>query len=173
MIADLLKTTIITHIGTLKSSNNGWSKRNCPVCVLRGHNQDKRERLGIKFSVDGSLGIHCFNCSFKTKWEVGQLIGKPLVWFLQSIGVNEEDLREIKFAAYRERENVNVVGAPTLTNIARTHWKPHDLPEGAKTLMQWADEGCEDESFLAVVQYAIERDLINLTDLYWSPSTAT
>jgi hypothetical protein len=170
MISDLLKTAIMSRIN-VKPSNNGWSKCNCPVCVLRGHNQDKKSRFGIKFSGDESLGIHCFNCAFKTKWEKGQLIGRPLVWFLQAIGINEEDLREIKFAAYRERENVKVIGAPTLSNIARTHWVPHKLPEGAKTINEWADEGCEDESFLAVAQYAIKRGLVDLTDLYWSPST--
>ena len=168
MIAELLRETIFKYVHTLKPTNNGWYKCNCPVCHLQGHNQDKRQRFGIKFSVDGSFGINCFNCSFRCKWDVGHHLSKPLIWFLENISVPEEDIRELKFAAHREKEHVVPKNAPILSVVSKADWVKMDLPEGSKKIIELAEENCTDENFLKVAEYALSRKL-PLNDLYWSP----
>lgn len=168
MISELIKTAIFSNLTGLKTTPSGWSKCNCPICHLRGETPDKRQRLGIITSKDGSIGINCFNCNFQTRWEEGTTLSKNFVWFLESVGINQEDLREIKFAAFRERE-INLKSVPELTYSTKVNWHRKELPTGSRTLLEHANDDCMDENFIKVAQYAMERGITNFNDVYWTP----
>lgn len=169
MISQILKDTIFKHVPALKQIRSGWYTCNCPVCSYMGHSPDRKGRFGFKESPDGSFGINCFNCSFKARWNKGDLLGKQLIWFLENINISEEYIRELKFAAFREREEVDHIFAPSLEE-ASSKWAYNPLPEGSKTLIELANEDCQDVDFLDVAQYAISRNMPNLENLYWCPS---
>ena len=106
MIENLLKQTILDYAHNLKSANGGWLKCNCPMCPSMGQTRDTRARFGIVFSNDGSFGMNCFNCGFNARFNVGSTISQKLVSYLQTIGVPDQDIRELKFTAYREKMDI-------------------------------------------------------------------
>ena len=66
MISELLKQEITSRLPYLKPGNKGWLVCNCPLCVAMGTTADKRKRFGVMFESDGTIGVHCFNCTFVT-----------------------------------------------------------------------------------------------------------
>jgi hypothetical protein len=172
MISELLKQTIITFRPSLKVSPSGWSTDNCPMCTSRGFSEDTRNRLGLKFGMDDSIGMNCFNCAFKTRWKPGDVIGRDLIAFLSAIGVSDSDIKEIKFAAYRNREP-DEHSIITIKKKVTSEWVETTLPPNSYSLTTWAENGCDDKDFIDVVNYAIQRKLTDFDNLYWTPDQHT
>ena len=90
---DLLVGVITQHIGVLKPTPSGFSKRNCMMCSSRGHNPDTRERFGINMS-GNAIGMNCFNCKFHAGWEPGKTLSKDFIEFLKVLGVPTADIKK-------------------------------------------------------------------------------
>lgn len=168
MIADLLKDTILSYAHDLKPSTNGWMTCDCPMCLTMGETKDTRGRFGIIFSHDGSFGANCFNCHYTIRWEVGTLISQKLSSYFEMIGVSESDIRELRFAAHREKENIINNEMPEISQVVRRTWSERELPEGSRSLRQGLEDKNEDPDFLAVCQYAMQRGIYDFDNVYWS-----
>ncbi len=168
-VQEQLRDIINQHIGPLKSTPSGWRKRNCMVCHHRGHNPDKRERFGYYESPDGSVTVNCFNCGFMTGWKPHTQLGKKMVFFLSNINVPRSDIDNLRFAAFREANDVETK-AMKLTGSITNKWKPvKNKPQDLKSIREWAEDGCEDKNFLRVVEYADSRNILDADKMCWSP----
>lgn len=168
-IQEQLREIINQHLGPLKMTPSGWRKRNCMLCHHRGHSPDKRERFGYFEGPDGSITVNCFNCNFMSGWKPHTQLGKKMVFFLQNINVSRSDIDNLRFAAFREANDVETKTIK-LTGAITSKWKPvKNVPKDLKTIGEWADEGCDDKNFLKVVEYAANRNILNPDKLYWSP----
>jgi hypothetical protein len=168
-VQEQLRDIIHQHIGPLKMTPSGWRKRNCMLCHTRGHGADKRERFGYFESPDGSITVNCFNCGFMTGWKPHTHLGKKMAFFLRSINVPQSDIDALRFAAFREANDVETK-AMKLTGSITKKWTPvTHIPKDLKTITEWANEGCEDKNFLRVVEYADKRGILNPDKLCWSP----
>lgn len=170
MLNELLETSILEQFSGLKKSPKGWLVTNCPLCVHRGHNADQKGRFGLKFPGDGQIGVSCFNCAFKAKYVPGTLLSRDFVWFLGKIGIPPDDIKKLKFQAFREKEAGAIFEAPKLRGNLFHKWTPIDLPEDAHPVMTWLNEGCKDKNLLQAVNYAMDRG-VNPDDIYWSPDS--
>lgn len=171
MIADILKDTILSYAHDLKPASNGWLRCDCPMCHTMGETKDTRGRFGITFSPDGSFGMNCFNCHYMVRWNVGSTLSQKLITYFQTIGVPENDISELKFAAYREKENVLSTQDPNIPLAVRRTWKEQELPHGSKSLTAWLNESCDDKDFLSVCSYAIKRNILDFDNVYWTSSS--
>jgi hypothetical protein len=171
VIADLLKDTILSYAHDLKPSSNGWLKCDCPMCLTMGETKDTRGRFGITFSHDGSFGMNCFNCHYMIRWNVGSALSQKLISYFEMIGVPEHDIRELKFAAYREKENILTNQLPEISQVVRRTWKETELPEGSRSLNKWLSDECDDQDFISVCSYAIKRKIYDFDNVYWAKSS--
>jgi hypothetical protein len=172
MVEEQLKEIIHTHLYGLKRTPSGWQKSNCPVCVHKGHAPDKRERFGVLYSADGAIAFNCFNCGFSTAWHPGTMIGKNLVFLLSSIGVPQQDIDKLKFESFREQNNVVNKNFTLRGNITKK-WVPIDMSEelpDCYPIRFWLENDCEDKDFLQVVNYAADRNVLDIDRMYWSPT---
>jgi hypothetical protein len=171
MVEEYLKQLIQEHLSGLKRTPSGWLKHNCPLCPHRGHSPDHKERFGILYSIDGAIALNCFNCGFSTNWRPGLLLGKKMSFFLSTIGVPQQDVDKLKFESFREQHNV-VNPKITLTGNITNKWKPieilSELPD-CYSIRFWANNECEDEDFLEVVNYLVGRNILDIDRMYWTP----
>ena len=131
MLSDLLQTTIIRYFPNLRKSPNGWLRQDCPLCIHRGHRPDTKGRFGLNFLKINEIGISCFNCQYKSKFVSGTMFSKDFIWFLEIIGLPKEDIKKLKFQAFREKEAGAIFAAPKLTGITTHNWKTVELPKDA------------------------------------------
>lgn len=165
-VQDYLTDAIMQNIGPLKGTPSGWQKRNCMMCHHRGHSSDKRERFGIIF-IEGGVNVNCFNCGFGAGWRPGSLLNDKMELFLTTLGVPEEDVKRLRFEAFRESTNqqshkIKLKGAIT------SKWTEISFLKNCHTIQYWLDNNCQDRNFLQVLQYAIDRDILDEDKMYWT-----
>lgn len=177
MIIELLKDSILGNIGTLKDAPKSWKKRNCMLCHTRGHGRDTRNRFGIQFNPD-SLAINCFNCGFSAGYSAGKDLSRPFKFFLKQINVDDKFVEQIEFEIFKEKNQIQSIreGGDTILSENRARsllqkWKPVNLPADSLSLKTWLEMGLNDQNFLKVVNYAIERRIFDLDQFYWCPTT--
>ena len=167
-VEEILKETISQHIGPLKQTPSGWKKRNCPLCHLRGQSADKRERFGI-IEVEGGMNVNCFNCGFTTGWRPQSQLGDKMVFLLTALGVPDEDVKRLKFEAFREASNIKSKEFKLKGSIT-AKWHEIDLVENCHPMRFWLDNNCEDPDFIKALTYTDSRDILDLDKIYWTPS---
>jgi hypothetical protein len=145
----------------------------CPMCVLRGEKRpDKFQRCGLKRNPSG-IGINCFNCGFKTRWNIGEYISSPLSSFLMELGVPDTDVKRMAHRALVISRTLgsDLGGLIPIVDTYNPDFKPLALPKGAKTLGEWLNAGCEDERFIKAVEYLSSRghDIAMGYTYYWTP----
>jgi hypothetical protein len=177
MILEALKSTILQNIGSLKPAPKQWFKRNCPLCVSRGHSQDTRTRFGIQFENDSIL-MNCFNCGFSSSFTENSKLSTSFKVFLKSIHIDQKFIDYIDFEIFKNYNNIEVVREGDNIDVtieklkvASTKWKAVDLPRKALPIMKWLEQGCEDRYFLEVARYMMSRNILDLSNFYWCPDT--
>ena len=167
-VREAIVDAIMQNIGTLKGTPSGWQKRNCMMCHHRGHGADKRERFGILFTQDGGMNVNCFNCGFGTGWHPQSQLGEKMMQFLQAIGVPEEDIKRLKFEAFREATNQRVNDF-RLKGSVTAKWTEIEFLKDCHPIRYWLDQNCTDRNFLRVVEYAEGRGILDIDKMYWTP----
>lgn len=167
-VREAITDAIMQNIGTLKGTPSGWQKRNCMMCHHLGHGADKRERFGILFTQDGGMNVNCFNCGFSTGWHPQSQLGEKMMQFLQTIGVPEEDVKRLKFEAFREATNQRVNDF-RLKGSVTAKWKEIEFLKDCHPIRHWLDQNCQDRNFLRVIEYADERGILDIDKMYWTP----
>jgi DNA primase len=149
-----------------KHTPSGWESFNAPCCSYRGHKADKRMRGGFRPSGDGGWVFSCFNCGFKASWMPGRVLSLNAKKFLEYLGTSKEEINKINFNCMKTKSS-----STDGTTQQKIENRKIDLPEGAKSFLDWAENPTEE--FLKVVGYITERNeaLLNWHDYYWTPDT--
>lgn len=172
---DFLWDTIIRSLpGKQRKSGTRFININCPMCVRRGERADRRMRCGVRHNAPG-VGVHCFNCGFKTIWRPGELLSRPMQDFLDSLGVSAIEVKRLNHRAMTYRGMLTST-PETLALVPQTfvpNFVSNSLPPQAQSFARLADQGCADPNFLEVVEYLYSRgeEVSGATNYYWTPST--
>ncbi len=147
---------------------------NCPVCVQRGHPRpDQFYRCGLKRAPNG-LGINCFNCGFKVRWQVGKDLNDSLAMFLRALGIGDTDVKRLALRAYQIARTFQSAEVEILSDEGfEPKFMTNSLPTNARPLSEWQSEDCQDPNFLQTVAYVNSRgrDIASNYTYYWSPET--
>jgi hypothetical protein len=158
--------------GDRKRTPGGWTSFNGPCCIHNGQSRpDTKKRAGIKMIDDGGVIYSCFNCKFKSGWSPGRGLSQKTEFLLQWLGVQEEELRKLKFKIWQMQERIkaDLPVEKTWTKLAFTKRK---LPDGAKPLREWIEEGCQDPNFIQTLEYLAGRgdEILTSLEYYWTPA---
>jgi len=153
-----------------KSSPSGWTSFNAPCCHHRGHNQDRRQRAGIRF--DQGFVYNCFNCKYTASWQPGRPISNKLRQLLKWMGAADDDINQLILEALKTQSDEI---APRI--LTSSEFTARSLPEGSLSLAEWSNliegelEQQIGDDFLAIVTYLIDRGYQNPFDhdFYWTP----
>ena len=165
-----LSDIILAHwskTGKIKHTSSGWMAGNSPCCVHRGESADTRQRGGLMVAADGSVTFNCFNCKYKVSWQPGRMISEKMKTFLQWLGVPAEEIRQITFWSWLERDQV--LSGNTETAAWWPHFATNELPKGAKSFEWWAQNEPTNPGFNEVLAYLANRDpnLIHKYDYFY------
>lgn len=167
-INEQLQSLLRSHLGALSATPSGWHKTNCPVCALRGHRPDRRQRFGVKFDSD-STGTNCFNCGFHASWSTGSELSSAWRTLLSTVGVSHTDIDRLVFEAYVNKHQVATDRHRNSLSVT-TQWPTVSLPEGAHSIQHWLEQPDPDPQCVAVAQYAVSRGIDDLSRVAWAPS---
>jgi len=149
-----------------KMTPSGWESFNAVCCHHNGEKKDTRKRGGIRFDKDG-LSYHCFNCSFKAGWIPGKLLSKNTRNLFSWLGIPDNEIQQLALEAVKSKED-----QPTPTKELRFDLETRALPEECKTFTEWLELGCQEEDFLNVVAYILDRGMeLDWYDWMWSAAT--
>ena len=140
-----------------KVTPSGWESFNAVCCHHRGQKRDTRKRGGVMFNGDG-FQYHCFNCNFKAGWTPGKLLSKNTRSLMSWLGLADTDIQKLGLEAIKHKDDQVLVSKPLSFDL-----ELRQLPQNCKTFDEWVREGCEDQEFLAVVAYILDRGM----DLSW------
>lgn len=115
--------------GKKKSTASKWFVFNCPVCVHRGHNADRRSRGGIKFDSSTNWVYACFNCNYRCGFTLGKTIPKKTRQLLLWCGIDEEQIQRWNLESLEQRDLLETLIAPTPRKGVLFETKP--LPAAA------------------------------------------
>lgn len=158
-----------------RSSNTGFTNYCCPLCIFRGHSRpDRKHRCGIKY-VGETIGINCFNCHFKSRYRLGELLGSDMRFFLEQMGVPKRDVKMLNFWA--EQIRTQLANDPSMQHqlnvIATPEFPTIDLPSQAHSLQTWASVACDEADYHEAVSYLRARgsEIAGATTYFWTPIT--
>lgn len=156
-----------------KTTRTGFTDICCPMCVQRRQPRpDRKFRCGIIFT--NGIGINCFNCGLKAQWRVGDRLTHTMRQFLIALGVSSQEVS--KLAYWATQIHVMLGSQPELQAKLELTVMPDypgiKLPEQAKTLERWLEDGCDDPNLLETVEYLLSRGSVvqHATSYYWSPT---
>jgi len=158
-----------------KRSQSGWLSFNAVCCHHNGDNVDTRGRGGVITNPDGGVSYHCFNCGFKTGYQLGRPLSFKYRKFLNWLGADVNEIQRLVVEALRIKDlvdprDVNPVVEEEITFVAR------NLPTEAHTFWslaefyKLADYNRTPKQFSDAVNYVIDRKInLNRYDFYWTP----
>jgi hypothetical protein len=148
-----------------KSTLSGWISFNAVCCHHRGNSQDTRMRGGILPNQKGGFQYNCFNCNFKAGWTPGNLLSNNTKQMFSWLGMTELEIGRLGLVALRLRDEQ----APVVKEL-KFDLEERPLPEGAKSIKEWAMTGCVEPDFLSVIDYIDSRGMsIDWYPWFWSP----
>ena len=163
---NLIQATFLNFLPPKKKATpSGWISFNAPCCIHNGDKADKRQRGGVNTSGGDGFQYHCFNCGFKAGWQPGKLLSKNTKNLMSWLGMPDEDITKLSLEALKNKDELDKTPVPLNFGL-----EPKFLPENCKTVEQWIDEGCEDENFLNVIAYILDRGMeLEWFDWMWTP----
>lgn len=175
MILDILKDVLLQHLGPLKAAPKGWLRRNCPLCHTQGHGADKRARFGINFAHD-HIAANCFNCGYHSGYKETEPMSKQFKLLLTTLNIDPTFIKHLEFESFKLRNSIEAAGdrgslSDYMSRVrgVASKWQPAELPADAYPITQWLEQGLDTDDFMAVVEYALSRRILNLDDFYWAP----
>ena len=135
-----IEQVIRDHLPRTRAASE-WLSHDAVCCVHRGESQDRRGRGGIRFNVDGAIGVNCFNCGFSTGWKPGQLLGFKLKKWLSWLGVDAATVGKLTLwcLGQQNEEAIQQQLAQRTVDIRR-----YQLPDSAVPISQCGDNRIRD-----------------------------
>ncbi|MBU8542020.1 hypothetical protein, partial [Falsiroseomonas tokyonensis] len=171
--ADPVADLIVQHLPR-HAFSSGKFRFNCPLCVARGEARpDQRQRCAVWVGAV-SVGYSCFNCSAKGKYEVGGRLSKAMQELMSALGVPEvRIMAAASRAATTARMTAGRTDLPLPSRLVSQPIAPvtASLPPGARPLLDWIAEECQQADLWTVAKYLISRgdDIATATPYYWTP----
>jgi hypothetical protein len=162
-----------TYHGPRRRSPSGFVNLDCPMCPSRGESADKRQRCGVRHDGSG-IGVNCFNCGFKAGWRPGWGLSQAMKEILRALGLPEVEVAALVAKAGMLR-GCTVAPGPTAVVSPPSGFPAASLPEGARAIDDWAEEGCTNPDFLDVAAYLLSRgeEAARRAVCYWAPAGVT
>lgn len=123
---------LLTIPGKKRSTPSGWHVFNGICCHHRGHNPDKRQRAGIKFSDSNNWSYHCFNCGYKCGHTLGKHFSGNLKQLLEWCGLDKMEIERLSFQSFSSRTGADAWITKKIPKIQE--FKEVPLPDGARPL---------------------------------------
>jgi hypothetical protein len=122
--------------GKRKQTASGWISFNAPCCVHRGDTQDRRQRGGIKPSVDGSWSYHCFNCGYTASFVLGRTLTFKARRLLEWLNVPGEEIERINLESLKHKSIEGLLGErQQVANVLQgIEFEDRDLPSNTQPL---------------------------------------
>lgn len=118
--------------GKKRHTSSGWHVFNAVCCHNRGHNPDKKQRAGIKFSDANSWSYHCFNCGFKCGFQLGKQFTLNLKQLLRWCNIDQDQIDKWSFESFSQRTGID--GLIQRKEIRIPEFDIVELPPGARPL---------------------------------------
>jgi len=128
--------------GKRKQTASGWISFNAPCCVHRGDTQDKRQRGGIKPSLDGSWSYHCFNCGYTASFVLGRNLTFKARRLLEWMNVPQEEIERINLESLKHKSIEGLLGErqEIVNKLQNIEFEDRDLPADTQPLNDTAEE---------------------------------
>jgi len=164
---NLIQATFLQFLPPKKKATpSGWISFNAPCCHHNGEKQDKRQRGGVMTSGEGGFQYHCFNCGFKAGWSPGKLLSKNTKNLMRWLNMPDDEISKLTLEALKGKEELDKTPIPLNFGL-----EPKILPENCLPIQTWIDEGCEDQEFLDIIAYLLDRGMeLDWYDWHWTPS---
>jgi hypothetical protein len=135
-----------------KVTPSGWRTRNCPMCG------DTRRRGGVKIEA-ASIGYHCFNCGYSTRWEPGKALSDNFTNLAAALGTPQEEINRVRLTLMKSRDLlVNYSGGVAPIELPR--FRELELPASAQLVSSLSEDH-------PVKQYAVQRGLEGVVPTLW------
>jgi hypothetical protein len=100
---------ILTIIpGKKKLTSSGWTSFNGVCCHHRGHKPDKRNRAGIRFDGE-NWSYHCFNCNFKSGFQLGKSISQNTRQLLSWCGIEHSQITKWNIESLQQKDLLDFI----------------------------------------------------------------
>jgi len=128
--------------GKRKQTASGWISFNAPCCIHRGDTQDKRQRGGIKPSLDGSFSFHCFNCGYTASFVLGRNLTFKARKLLEWLNVPSEEIERINLESLKHKSIEGLLGErqEVINKLQNIEFEDKDLPAETQELNEFAKE---------------------------------
>lgn len=152
LITEYTKTLIPVN---WRSSPNGWTSGNCPMCVTNGQARPDTKRRGGFFFDDEKFQYNCFNCGYKAGWSPGSKITQRLKKLYIRFGADESEIQRLQLELLQEDQLSSLLEKDRIRNApVIIDWQPMDLPEGTRPFMLHDELG---EDWIRAVEYLTAR----------------
>lgn len=94
--------------GKKRHTHSGWWVFNGICCHHFGHNPDKRSRAGVIFGDEDNWSYSCFNCGFKTGYQLGKHFSGNLKLLLGWCGIDQHEIERLSFKSFSSRNDVDI-----------------------------------------------------------------
>jgi hypothetical protein len=128
--------------GKRKQTASGWISFNAPCCIHRGDTQDKRQRGGIKPSLDGSWSYHCFNCGYTASFVLGRNLTFKARRLLEWMNVPTEEIERVNLESLKHKSIEGLLGdrQEVIQKLQSIEFEDRDLPAETQELNEPAKE---------------------------------
>jgi hypothetical protein len=122
--------------GKRKQTASGWVSFNAPCCIHRGDTQDRRQRGGIKSSIDGSWSYHCFNCGYTASFVLGRSLTFKARKLLEWLNVPQEEIERINLESLKHKSIEGMLGErqAVVNQLQNIVFEDRDLPADTQPL---------------------------------------
>lgn len=123
--------------GKKKRTGSGWYSFNAVCCDHRGHKPDKRYRGGV--TIEGNnWTYHCFNCDFKSRFQLGRSLSKNTRQLLSWCGVDDTQIAKWNLESLQNKDLLEIISVRKKRN--RVKFKETSLPSNAELLDRTNDK---------------------------------
>lgn len=158
-ISDVIKSFWVNGRRT-KQLPSGWITANAVCCTHNGHTKDTRGRGGLIQNASG-ISWHCFNCQYKTSYQVGRHLTRRMRQLLSWMGASDDVINKLALEALKVEADLQEIEAITLPSF-----ESRFLPKNSIRL----SEHTITEETIPAIEYIYSRGLtIDDFEFYVSP----
>ncbi len=154
-----------------KRSRTNFINFDCPMCVTKGESADTKKRCGVSKTYN-EVRVSCFNCGFKSVFQLGKGLSGRFRSFLSRLGMAELEINQLNFRASQIARVLTDSGVqPEAKERFSPVFEEVTLPEDCHPITLWGDHGLDDPDFIEVASYALSRGPEIVKRAYWSPDS--
>lgn len=172
---DRITNLILNGLMGASRTAGRWTTTDAKCCphVSHSHKQDTKGRGGWIFD-SGDVGYNCFNCGYKTKYQVGKYFPRKMESLLEWNGFDKMDILRMKQIAMELAESGDYeVDDSGNTFVSVNGFSKHELPKQAAPFSVWSQMKSPPRDFLTVLMAVHNRNphLLDHCEFWWTPET--